>query len=118
MQQPTVLEIQAARTKGACSNTTASRQTIAANLRFRGSVLFCLPNGIPISLYLYYANCISIPAIPLGQNGLQRAWVWTQVAKVCQSAVLPMGMRNCWTRMRKMPDQKVARWILRVDHRS
>ena len=109
MQQPIVLEIQAARAKGACSNTMASRQKTAANLRFREFVLLCMPNGIPISLYLYYANWILIPAIPVGENGLQRAWVWTQVAKICQRAVLPMGMRNCWTRIRKMPDQRVAR---------
>jgi len=59
------LEIQAARAKGACSDTTASRHKIAANLRFRKSVLLCMPNGIPISLHLYYANRNFIPAIPL-----------------------------------------------------
>ena len=48
----------------------------------------------------------------------QRAWVMTQLAKECHSAVLPRGRRICSTKIRKAPAQRVARWILRVDQRS
>lgn len=48
----------------------------------------------------------------------QRKRCWTQVAKACQAAVLPIGNLACDINMRNAPAHKVARWILCIDHKS